>query len=110
MRAGNRSHRVTFTRPTVSAQNASGEDAVSNVDLGDAWVNIAALKGNEREAGQQLYAEAHYFITTEHPLASYTLQRKDKILWGSKTLNILDIQDVDHKRRGLRIVAKELAS
>ena len=35
--AGLRNTYVTFYRPTISGQNASGEDIVSDVLLGTAW-------------------------------------------------------------------------
>lgn len=108
MRAGLRRSRVTFYRPTVSAQNSSGEDTKTNVSLGSAWVKITAMQGRELERAQQLQAEARFKIETEHPLSEYTLQRADVITWGSRTLDILDVEDQTQRRRGQVIYAKEL--
>ncbi len=108
MRAGHRRSRVTFYRPTVTSQNSSGEDVESNVSLGSAWVKITALQGRELERAQQLQAEARFKIEMEHPLTDYALQRADTITWGSRTLDILDVEDPDQRRRGLVIFAKEL--
>lgn len=108
MRAGLRRSRVTFRRPTITSQNSSGEDVKSNISLGSAWVKITALQGRELERAQQLQAEARFKIETEHPLTSYTLQRADIIAWGSRTLDILDIEDPNQRRRGQVIFAKEL--
>jgi len=113
MRAGNRRTRVSFYRPTVAGQNTSGEDVLaSNVLLGSAWVGIRALQGRELEAARQLYAEAVFEITMDHPLSGYTLQRKDIILWGSpgRILDILDCEDPDQRRREVVIMAKEYTS
>lgn len=110
MRAGPRNARVNFYRPTVTGQNTSGEDTVSNTLLGSAWVEIRSLRGTEREIGQQLAAEAQFMILTEHPLDEYTLQRKDYITWGSRTLDILSVEDPDQRRRGQVIYAKEFTS
>lgn len=110
MRAGLRRSRVTFRRPTVTSQSSSGEDVKSNVSLGSAWVKITALQGRELERAQQLQAEARFKIETEHSLTTYTLQRADIISWGSRTLDILDVEDPDQRRRGLVVYAKELVA
>lgn len=110
MRAGLRNCRVTFYRPTISAQTASGEDTVTDVSLGSAWVQIRALAGRELEAAQQIFAEARFRVEIEHPLDEYTLQRKDKITWGSRTLDILDVEDPTQTRRSQVILAKEHTS
>lgn len=107
MRASNRNSRVTFYRPTITSQNASGEDVYSNVTLGSAWVEIKALEGKEIEQGQQLKAEARFRIRMEHPLSQYTLRRADRITWGSRTLDILDVEDPLGKRRRVTLFAKE---
>jgi SPP1 family predicted phage head-tail adaptor len=110
MRAGNRRSRVSFYRPTVTGQTASGEDTVSSVLLGTAWVQVEAITGSEREVGQQLWAEARFRIVMEHPLSSFALQRSDTIEWGTRTLDILDCEDQNQRRREVRILAKEHTS
>ncbi len=81
-----------------------------NVLLGSAWVGIEALTGRELEAARQLFAEARFRITMDHPLSSFTLQRKDAIAWGTRTLNILDCEDPGQRRREVVILAKEYTS
>lgn len=107
MRAGPRNQRVTIYRPTVTGQNSSGEDIVENLDIGGAWVHIERLTGRELERAQQLQAEAQFRITADSPLGSFEIQRKDLIGWGSRTLNILDAEDPNQRRRELAILAKE---
>lgn len=107
MPAGPRNQLVTFYRPTVTGQNSSGEDTVSNVSLGTAWVKIERLAGREAARAQQLQAEAQFQVTMDHPLTSFTLKRKDLIEWGDRTLDILDCEDPDQRRRGVVILAKE---
>lgn len=102
-----RNKRVTFYRRTITGQNASGEDVYLNVTLGSAWVEIKALDGKEIEKGQQLKAEARFRIDMDHPLSQYTLRRADRITWGSRTLDILDVEDPTGLRRQLTILAKE---
>lgn len=109
MRAGPRRTRIDFYRPTVTGQNPSGENIVSNQLLGSAWASVEAMSGMESEAARQLFAEARFKITMDHPLSGYTLQRKDTISWGTRTLDILDCEDPDQRRRGVVILAKEFA-
>lgn len=107
MRASLRSSRVTFSRPTITGQNSSGENIKTYVTLGSAWVEIKAKQGKEMESGLQLTAEAQFKIRMEHPLSNYTLRREDRITWGSRTLDIIDVEDPDQRRRGVTIFAKE---
>lgn len=107
MRAGPRRTRIEFFRPTITGQNPSGEDIVSNELLGGAWASVIAMSGREAEEARQLFAEARFKIEIEHPLGGYTLQRKDTISWGTRTLDILDCEDPDQRRRSLVIMAKE---
>jgi head-tail adaptor len=109
MPAGTRRNLVSIYRPTVIGQNASGEDVVSNVLLGEAWVRIDALAGREAESARQLFAEARFRVTLDHPLSSMTIQRKDIILWGSpgRMLDILDVEDQTQRRRAVVLLAKD---
>lgn len=112
MSAGQRNTRVSFYRPTVTGQNSSGEDVVTNTLLGSAWVDIRSLQGREKEQAQQLQAVGLYKVTMDHPLSTFTLQRKDFILWGSpgRTLSITDIEEPRQMRRELILTALEFAS
>lgn len=107
MRTKDRNSRVTFYRPTITGQTASGEDTVSDIELGSAWVKLTALQGMELQAAQQRWAEARFKIQMEHPLTEYTLQRKDYLTFGSRQLDILDVEDPDQSRRGIVMLAKE---
>lgn len=109
MRAGRRRTFVSIYRPTVTGQNASGEDTVANVFVASMWVDIQPMTGREAESARQLWAEARFRISAPHHLDEYTIQRKDIILWGSpgRWLDILDVEDVDQRRRELVIYAKD---
>lgn len=110
--AGLRNTYVTFYRPTISGQNASGEDIVSDVLLGTAWVMIRSTKGTEEERNREKVAIANFKITMGG-LEGFTLQRKDYIAWGSPTarrLEIVDVEDVDQTKAQVLIFAMELAT
>ncbi len=110
VRVSDRNQRVTFYRPTISSQNSSGEDVVTNVSLGSAWVRIRPLSGREREQAQQLMAHAEFEIYAEHPLSGYTLQSKDIAEWGDRTLDLYVPEDPTGKRRNIFLYAKEYVS
>lgn len=97
--------RITISRASKT-QNTYGEDVVSWVAIGSYWANIRALQGRELETMQQTWAEARFRIDMRYQRGT-TFQREDRITWGSRTLNILDVEDPDQTQRRLFIVAKE---
>lgn len=109
MPAGSRRSRVTFNR-LGTTQNSSGEDVTTLTALGSAWVQIVAMSGRELQAAHQTFAEARFSVMIDHPLDTYTLRRHDQIAWGSRTLDILDVEDPDQRRREQRIIAMEFTT
>lgn len=107
MPAGQRRTRLTFYRPTIDSQNASGEDVVTNVEIGAAWAQMEALTGRELQIAAQRFAEAKFRIVIDNPLASFAPQREDFIQWGTRRLNILDCEDPTQQRRSLVLLASE---
>lgn len=107
MPAGQRRTRIAFYRPTVTGQNASGEDLISNVKIGESWAQISQLTGRELQIAAQRFAEARFRIEIGNPLTGFTPQREDHILWGSRRLNILDCEDPTQRRRYLNLIVSE---
>lgn len=100
--------RITIQRSTAT-QNTYGEDVPSWDALGSYWANIRALQGRELEAVQQTWAEARFRIDMRFQRGT-TFQRKDRVIWGSRTLDILDVEDPDQRQRRLFLTCKEYAS
>lgn len=106
MRAGRLARsRITISRASKT-QNTYGEDVVTWNAIGSFWANIRAMQGRELETMQQTWAEARFRIDMRYQRGT-DFQREDRITWGSRTLNILDVEDPDQTQRRLFIVAKE---
>ncbi len=100
--------RITIERGTAT-QNSFGEDVVTWAAIGSYWANVRALQGKELETAQQTWAEARFKIDMRYQ-AGTTFQRKDRITWGSRVLDILDVEDPDQRQARLFIIAKEYAT
>lgn len=99
--------RITIQRASVT-QNDYGEDVPTWAALGSYWANIRALQGRELEAAQQTWAEARFRIDMRYQRGS-DFRRKDRIVWGSRTLDVLDVEDPDQRQRRLILTCKEYA-
>lgn len=100
--------RITIQRATAS-QNSYGEDVPTWAAIGSCWANIRPLQGRELEAAQQTFAEARFRIEVRYQRGA-GFQRKDRVIWGSRTLDILDVEDPDQRQRRLFLTCKEYAS
>ena len=99
--------RITISRATVT-QNTFGEDVRTWSPIASCWANIRALQGRELQALQQTWAEARFRIDMRYQRGA-TFKRSDRITWGERTLDILDVEDPDQRQRRLFITAKEYA-
>jgi SPP1 family predicted phage head-tail adaptor len=100
--------RVTIQRKTVSGQNSRNEDTITYPAYLSCWMWIGALIGREFETAQQKWAEARFKCRMPYPPSGFTIQRADRIAWGSRTLDILDAEDPDGMRREIVIYAQEV--
>lgn len=102
--------RITIQRPVVSSLDAMGGDVQGTpTDLGSFWAEITALKGHELESMQQRWAEARFAVKMRHQ-PGITFQRKDQVAWGSRTLDILDVEDPDQRKRELSLICREIVA
>jgi SPP1 family predicted phage head-tail adaptor len=102
---GSLRHRVTVQRCTKT-QDSYGQDVLTWADLLTMWAQVRAMTGNEVEAAKQTAAEARFKIRSWWP--PVTIQREDRIVWGTRTLDILDAEDPTGVGREIVILAKEL--
>lgn len=108
MQAGRLRTILTLLRKSTT-QTASGEDVVTWLALGTYRADVVPMAGREMESVGQIWAEARFKITTRlNP--SITIKRADRFTWGTRTLDILDAEDVDQHRHQLTIYAKEFTS
>ncbi|MCB9949580.1 MAG: phage head closure protein [Planctomycetaceae bacterium] len=104
MRAGKLRHLVTIQRRTLS-RDAVGQQTESWADLGTTWASVMPTGGTEREYAKQLVSE-----TTHKVVMRYFdgLTSKDRIIHNSRTLNIINIINVDERNIEQQIMCKEM--
>lgn len=105
MQAGKLRSRLTISRGTKT-QNSFGEDVITWVSLGEFWAEILPLQGRELEVMQQRWAEARFTVRIRFQ-PTITFRREDRGTWGSRTLDILDVEDIDQRQRELRLICRE---
>jgi head-tail adaptor len=110
VRAGTLRHRITVTRPLdadETSQNTFGEDQGTPETIGSFWCHVEVLDGRELESAQQRWAEARYRLRLRRQ-NGIAFTTKMYATWGSKTLNILDVQDPgDAMRPEVVMIARE---
>ena len=99
MRSGTLRHQITITRRNVTGQNSFGEDTLgTSTTVGAYKADVIALQGREFEAAQQKWAEARFKVRMRYTATA--IRREDQITWGTRTLEILDVEDRRQGRRG----------
>ena len=107
MQAGKLRSRLLFNRK-VKTQNGFGEDvAGAPTALGTFSAEVRPLTGRELEVMQQRFAEASFSVAMRAQ-PGITFRREDYITWGTRTLNILDVEDVDQRGIELRLTCREI--
>lgn len=98
MRAGKLRHTISITSPTVTGQTSFGTDIVTDTLVGTFPCLVEALQGREMERAMQRWAEAKYKITMRQQ-PGITFTRKMTGTFGSRTLDILDVEDLGESLR-----------
>lgn len=111
MRAGALRSRVTVQHRLVTSQDSRGQDVYSWTTITDGpfWAMIEALQGRQLEAAQQTWAEARFRVTIRYQ-PGVSINREDRLLWGSRILDILDVEDPDQRTRQIVMVCKEIVA
>jgi SPP1 family predicted phage head-tail adaptor len=84
-----------------------GEDVLGTpTTIVTCWAEIRSLMGREFEAIQQKFAEARLKIRIRQ--TDTAIQRKDYFTWGSRTIDILDIEDPTGERKEMVLYCREI--
>ena len=101
---GSLRNQITVQRCTKT-QNSYGEDVPTWSTLLTMNAEVRAMTGREMEVARQTAAEARFKIRSWNP--PVTIRREDRIIWGDRTLDILDAEDPTGVGREIVILAKE---
>lgn len=106
MLAGKLRHRVTFQRATET-QNDFGESEQTFAALDTVWASVEALAGKERYSAMQTKADVDYRVVCRYNSTIASLGVKDRIVWGSITLDIKSVINTDGLNIELQVFAKQ---
>ena len=104
MRAGKLRHQVTIQSPTLTADGGGG-NTVAWVDVDDVWADVKPLTGAEPLFSAQLNPETTHQVTLRY---RSDLQRNYQIVFGTRTLRVTSIINVDERDRQLIAMCKEV--
>ncbi len=102
MKAGNLIHRVTLQRETVT--NTNGEESSSWTDIGTYWAFVKPISGGETISFQQVRADRQSQVTMRYV---GEINAGDRLLFKSRTLEIVAPINVDEKNVELTVLCKE---
>lgn len=100
MQAGLLRDRITFTRPLDSSETTQDEfgNDVGSETIGTFYCSVDYLRGGEKQAQQQKWAQARYKIEMRHQ-PGITFTPKMTATWNGRTLNILEVEDLGNRMR-----------
>ena len=98
-------YRVVVGKRTVTGQDSYGNDTIAYPTLGTFWAEVKSTQGREFSAVMQKWAEAQFAVRMHYN--TYGIDRADRISWGTRTLDILDIEDPFGDSRWLVAICKE---
>lgn len=104
---GRRRHLIRFQRATEAA-DATGDPIETWADMFDAWALVKPGAGNERWRDGTPYSEQTIVFDCRHDVRMAELTTKDRIAWGSRIFDVVEVRNVFEANRDAHIVAREL--
>jgi SPP1 family predicted phage head-tail adaptor len=104
MRAGKLRNKVVITNPAVTGKDAIGGETTTPATFADWWCELVQVSGGEVYKGRAVDAQATSVARGRY-VAGVT--RAMYIVMGSRTFDILNVNDVDERHRELMLDLKE---
>jgi len=98
--------RITIKVRSTS-EDSWGQETGSATDLVTKWAEVKQLSGSSLEAARQLYPSVQYEVTTRYD-DSLSLSEENWISWGSKTLDIGSVENVNQANRWWVMLCSEV--
>ena len=103
---GNKRHLLTLETRTETP-DSFGEPALSYTELAQAWGSIESVSARERFDSQQVKADVSHRIKIRHAATYASLSPADRIVYGTRTFDIISAVDKDGMSREIEILALE---
>lgn len=101
-------HFVNIERNTPTQDSDTGEQLASWAAIASSVpCEIVAVGGGETVRGRQMDATATTFVRMHHPQDTFTPTPLDRVVFGSRNLNILRAYDPTGLRQELHLQCKE---
>ncbi len=101
-------HRVTLESRT-NALDSYGEDVPTWTEIAKAYAQIVAVTGRERFEAQQVQSDVTHRIIIRYNSVVATLVPADRIVYGSRTFDIVGVWDKDGRSRYITLLVLERA-
>lgn len=102
-RTGDRRHPVTI-ESLVTAQTTFGDETEVWSTVATVFAEIIPLAGTERIDGSEVHANATHRLNIRFRPSMSTSMR---IMYGSRTLQIISIRDIDERHHELELMCAE---
>lgn len=106
MRAGPLRKRVQWQQRTVTT-DSYGQAQETWATVATCWASFKPGKGNEQEIAKEQRSYSPFEIRLRWP-GNISFSTDDRILYGSRTFNIQNINNVDERNRELVVAAVEI--
>lgn len=106
MRAGQLRKRVQWQQRTVTT-DSYGQAQETWSTVASCWASFKPGKGNEQEVAKEQRSYSPFEIRVRWP-GGISFSTDDRILYGSRTFNIQNINNVDERNRELVVAAVEV--
>lgn len=108
MRAGKLRWRIELHSDGTPAADSLGQMQPADTLLGTYWGAISTLGGAERVNAEQIKGEVTHRVTLRWPGASTTIVPKMRLVFKTRTFNIVWIDNVDERNRQLDVYCQEV--
>ena len=107
MRAGPLRKRVQWQQRTVTT-DSFGQATETWVTAGTFWASLRPLKGNEQAIADQQRGYAQFEIRLRYLGAAINFSPDDRIVYGDRVFNIVNINNTDERNRETLVSATEV--
>lgn len=105
MRSGTLRHRITLQQDAGTADSAGQVIENWSTWLANEPAEVIETGGSESLRGQQIDATATHVVRIRYRTG---VTERLRIVWGTRVLGIVNVRDIDGRRRELWITAREV--
>ncbi len=107
MRAGKLRQRVNIQAPGL-ARDSVGSPGPGFTTIATVWAEVESLAGKEEFVNDQFSAQASHRVEIRYQRpAGHAINEKYRILWGSRSLDVLSAEDPENRKKKLVLLCLE---